>query len=419
MKEMSKNKFFGTIRRFHLVPKLLCILFAFIFWVYVMEVDSPDHEEVFENVAVTVEGATVLDNERNLSVFSGYETLVDVTVKGQKSVISRYTSEDIKVYVDVSDVKNSGRTTIDLHFDLPSGMTFVKSSVSEIDIFIDKRTTKNFPVTVDVLHYKLPSDKYARGKAYCDVKNITVTGPESTINEIDKAVVEMDLAGMELTETYQMGGTIVLMDQYGQSIETRYVRYAEDVNVIIPIEVKEYKKIHYNMEHGFFSNSDLTVDIQPKEIMIQGDPSIVSRIEYISISDINEKDINGDYTYTEYIDIPDNVSLVPGQPTFVTVDVDLASNFTTKEIHVDEFEIITNEGESFEVLDKSVTVTVVGTRGAVNRATSENVKVTVDCRNYSGISGTLKVPCSISFDLDEESGIIYEYGSYEVRVQSK
>ena len=51
---MKKNKFFSSIHRLHLIPKLVCVMFAFIFWIYVMEVDSPDYEDVFEDVAVTV-----------------------------------------------------------------------------------------------------------------------------------------------------------------------------------------------------------------------------------------------------------------------------------------------------------------------------------------------------------------------------
>ena len=38
----KQNNFISFVRRFHILPKLVCLLFAFIFWIYVMEVDSPD-----------------------------------------------------------------------------------------------------------------------------------------------------------------------------------------------------------------------------------------------------------------------------------------------------------------------------------------------------------------------------------------
>ena len=151
----TDNKFLGFIKSFHIIPKLVCVFLAFILWIYVMEVDSPDYEDVFEDVAVTVVGTTQLENERNLSIFSGYDTLVDVTVKGQKSVIAKYSSEDIVATVDVSKIEKSGMYTLEVFVDVPSGMTLIESSVTQINMFVDKRTTENIPVEASVKSYNI------------------------------------------------------------------------------------------------------------------------------------------------------------------------------------------------------------------------------------------------------------------------
>ena len=146
----KNNKSF--ISRFHIVPKLICVLFAFIIWIYVMTVDSPDNEEVFEDVPVTIMGTTALENERNLSIFSGYDALVDVTVRGQKSVISKYSSEDIVATVDVSKITEGGMYNLELFFDLVGDqvrITHLRKGRNDNDLFL---CTGDRPLQIFTVH---------------------------------------------------------------------------------------------------------------------------------------------------------------------------------------------------------------------------------------------------------------------------
>ena len=55
-------------RNWHIGTKILCMVCAFIIWLYVMEVDSPDYESEFLDVPVNLAGVSTLENEHNLSV---------------------------------------------------------------------------------------------------------------------------------------------------------------------------------------------------------------------------------------------------------------------------------------------------------------------------------------------------------------
>lgn len=418
-----KNNIFGAVRRFHLIPKLFCVLFAFIFWVYVMEVDSPDYTETFEDIPVTVVGASTIADEKNLSVFSDGDTFVDVTVKGQKRVIAKYSKEDIIVKVDVSDVTKSGHYTLDIHCDLPSGISFVESSVETVELSIDKKAKESFTLVDDgITGYRLGSSKYSLGDITFDVETVTVTGPESRIKEISKAVVERDLGQITLTESIETDGVIVLKDQYGEPVKSRYLELTtEKVIINIPVHVKEYKPLKCDTVHGLFSTKNCDIKIEPAGVMIQGDPAIVERIEYISLSDIDEKTFKQDDTVTEYINIPDNVSLVPGEPTHATVTVDLASSFKTDYVVVDQFTLINTDGKNYKVLNEPLRITIVGEKSAVNvvKDNLDLINVTVDLENYNDVPGPVKVPCTITFDVDPGWGIVYEYGVYEVRLEAE
>ena len=55
-REVKKKKKYGII------PKLLCLLFAFGIWLYVMYVDSPEYEETFNLVPVQLTGVSELES---------------------------------------------------------------------------------------------------------------------------------------------------------------------------------------------------------------------------------------------------------------------------------------------------------------------------------------------------------------------
>lgn len=413
----SENKFLGFIRRYHIVPKLVCVFLAFIFWIYVMEIDSPDNEEVFEDISVTVVGTTELENDKNLSVFSGYDTLIDVTVKGQKSVISKYKSEDIVVTADVSGIDKSGMYTLDLFYDLPSGLTFVDSNIDKVTMFIDRRISANISIEPVLKAYKISTADYGLGTVTCDTQIITVTGAESVINEIEKGVVEVNMRDQHLTESVTTDGVIVLKNQNGETVDSRYIKLSKThVSVNIPVYGFKNVPLKVSTKYGFLNKDNSTITVEPEKIRIKGEPSALSNIEYIEVTSIDEKKIAGDTELSAHITLPENVYLAEGQSDNATVNIKF-NNFIKKTFVIEKF-LITNSGNlNVNVVDPSIQVTVIGERGAVNRLTEDDITVTVDFTNYKDNTGIVNTPAVIT--VNSESGTVYELGYYDVQVEIK
>ena len=413
----SENKILGFIRRYHIIPKLVCVFLAFIFWIYVMEIDSPDNEVVFEDISVTVVGTTELENDKNLSVFSGYDTLIDVTVKGQKSVISKYKSEDIVVTADVSKIDKSGMYTLDLYYDLPSGLIFVDSNIDKLTMFIDRRISANISIEPVLKAYKISTADYGLGTVTCDTQIITVTGAESVINEIEKGVVEVNMRDQHLTESVTTDGTIVLKNQNGESVDSRYIKLSKThVSVDIPVYGFKNVPLRVTTKYGFLTKDNSTITVDPEIIRVKGEPSVLSNIEYIDVTTIDEKKIGGDTDLTVHITLPDNVYLAEGQSDNANVSVKL-NNFIKKTFVIEKFLIINSGDLNVEVVDKSMQVTVIGERGAVNRLTADDISVTVDFTNYKDNTGTVNPPATIT--VSSEEGTVYELGFYDVQVKIK
>lgn len=414
----SNNKFFQFVKSFHIIPKLVCILIAFVFWIYVMEVDSPDYEYTFEDVPITIIGTNQLENEMSLSVFSGYDTLIDVTVKGQKTVISKYSSEDIEITVDVSEIQKSGMYSLDLFYDLPSGLTFIESSVSEVNMFIDKRTTETISVDAVLKAYKISTSEHMLGEVSCDTDTVTVTGPDSILKDIDKGLVEINMGDEHLTESITTDGTIVLKDQNGRTIESKYIKLSKStVRVYVPVYGYKDIALKVGTKHSYYNKNIATVSVDPEYIKVYGEPSVLQQFDYVEITTIDEKRIGSSTELIVDIDLPDNTFAVAGEPTSATVSVEL-KGLITRTFVVDNIKILNADDKEVKVIDKSVSVTIIGERSAVNKLKADNIILTVDFKDFDDSTGIIYAACQVKFNTEDDS-IYYELGDYSVQVEVK
>ncbi len=413
----SSNKFISFLRSFHIVPKIVCLLLAFIFWIYVMEVDSPDYEHVFEDVSVTVIGTTELENNRNLSVFSGYDTLVDVTVKGQKNFISKYTSEDISITVDVSKITEGGMYSFDMFVELPSGMNLVETSVSHVNMFIDKRTSENIPLEAYLKSYKISPTEFSLGNITCDTQTITVTGPETVIKEIDRGVVEVNMGDQHLVQSVTTDGSVVLKNQNGDNVESKYLKLSKSI-VQVNIPVYSYKDIalRADFKYGYLNDSNSEVSVLPEYIRVKGEPTVLKNLDYIDVTTIDEKKIGGNTEFIVDISLPDNVYAVEGQPSDATVNISL-KGLIQKTFMVENIEVINSGSKNVEVLDKAVSVTVVGDKAAMKELSAKDIRLVIDFTNFKENIGIVYAVANVEIDI--ENGVAYELGVYSIQVQSK
>ena len=67
---------------------LVCLLAAFVLWAYVMVSDPPADNRDFYELTVNLVGKEQVE-QRNLALYGGIGSTVDVNISGKRSVISR------------------------------------------------------------------------------------------------------------------------------------------------------------------------------------------------------------------------------------------------------------------------------------------------------------------------------------------
>ncbi|MBS5725182.1 MAG: hypothetical protein KHW59_05290 [Clostridiales bacterium] len=398
-------------KKWHIGTMLLCVVCAFIIWLYVMEVDSPDYESEFLDVPVNLVGVSTLENEHNLSVFGGFDAVVDLKVKGSRSIIGRYTIADINVTADVSGITQAGSHEVALFFDLPSGLTMTESSMSEVSLYIDERSSAVVEVRARISSITIP-ESYELGDLVADTDTITVSGPKAILDDIDYAQVSLEAGSIE--SSVSMVGTLELISLSGDVITNPYIRLSQtEVRVNIPVYCYKELKLTAATKYGYYTEENTRITIEPEEVTVRGDPAVLAEMEELVVTTLDEKAITGDSSLIVQINVPDTVTLVEDSAT-ATVAVRHVGTIT-KTFNVRNIDVSVDSGLEYEVLTSAVSVTVRGDQDAVNALSADDIVVSADLTGYThGNMGLVYAEGVVT--IDDPSGTVYELGEYNIQV---
>ncbi len=292
----------------HILAKLMCLLAASCVWIYVMNLETTDYEQVFSQVPVVVDGVAQLSAESAMSVISGYDNTVDIIVSGKKSEVQDLTAEDIRVSVDVSVLKEAGKFTIPVRVQLPDNFKAVNENLLSAEIYVDVNTTREVPVRTVKKEYSI-STSYTMSEPKLSQETVMVTGPQQVLELIDCALLELNLGN--LTTSATVVGTPRLVGADGMAISNPYVRFENaEITVNISVETEKQIKLAYSFALPELRNRWM-VEIDPATITAVGDPMLLAQLEQIEVYQVTRDTKAGEYEVgASVIDLPDGVRLL-------------------------------------------------------------------------------------------------------------
>lgn len=398
-------------KKWHIGTMLLCVFCAFIFWLYVMEVDSPNYESEFLDVPVNLVGVSTLENEHNLSVFGGFDAVVDLKVKGSRSIIGRYTIADINVTADVSGITQAGSHEVALFFDLPEGLTMTESSMSAVSLYIDARSSAVVEVRSRLSSVTIP-ESYELGDLVADTDTITVSGPKTILDDIDYAQVSLEAGNIETSVS--MVGTLELISLSGDVITNPYVRLSKtEVRVNIPVYCYKDLRLTAATKYGYYTEENARITIDPETVTVRGDPAVLADMEELVVTTLDEKAITEDSSMIVQINVPDSLTLVEESATATVAIRHIGT--VTKTFNVRNIDVSVDSGLDYEVLTSTIAVTVRGDQDAVNALSADDITVSADLTGYTHSSMGL-VYAEGTVTIDDPSGTVYELGEYNIQV---
>ena len=396
-----------------LIAKILCVLAAIILWFYVVMTDTTTDEKTFSGISVDIRNRDRIEDTLGLTIISGYDLTVDVTVKGPRADINRLTVDDVKAYIDMKTVDGAGEYTLPIRTSLPNGITAGALSANYMTVYVDKRTTISVPVKI-VTSQVIEAD-FTMGTPEPSIETVNVSGPEEVLRTIDHAEASFDLG--RVSKTLISTGKLTLVDANGNEINDPYVRLqTSEVTVRFPVYIYRDFELTVDTKYGYYDSTNSRITISPASIQVRGDPDVISSMDSISLGQIDEKKITGDETKTMSIMLPDGVENMSGTTTATVTITQIGT--TTKKLNVTDINVVNPNGLEYTLERNSLTITFRGTKTMLDMLSSRNVSLTLDLGYLNKTAGTVSVPVTVNVQ-STLSGKVYEIGDYSMNVTIK
>ena len=299
----------------------------------------------------------------------------------------------MQAVIDVSRFNSTSNSTQSYNLVYPDGVDasavrVVRSSPSTISFQVTRMDDKIVPV--DAAFTGSVAEGYMLGDIEYEPRSITVSGPQSVLETIDRVYVEVELMDLDATRTVEAPFT--LRDADGNEIAKDGLEFDFDtVTVTIPISKVKDVPIYVNLIEGAGATRENTsIKLSESSITIAGDAATVDGINRIEVGPVDLTSFELTYEGTLDVVLPNGVENISG-----IEEVDVSLEVTG--LAVRDF-TVTNisdtglpEGYSAELVTHSLTVRIRGPQDALANLNSSNIRAVADLSNTTA-SGTMDIP---------------------------
>lgn len=366
-----------------IISLFLSLAVAFGLWLYVITSVSPGSEETYYDIPVVFDGETIL-SERGLMVTDISSRSVNVTLSGNRSDLVKVNRANITVKANLSSIYEPG-SKLSLNYsvgwpgDLPNN-AFVTQSKNPASIYVtvERRVTKAVPVEIQWIGSAPEGYISDKESSVLDYTEISVTGPESVIEEIEKAVVSVDLT--EQRESVSQSLTYTLCDGEDNPVDAEQVTTnVEEIH--LDVRVQKYKDITLTcdvLDGGGATRQNVTVTLSADTIRVSGSEAVIDAMkDELTVGTIDLAKVPRSTKLTFPIILNEEIKNRTGL-TEVEADVQF-NGLTIRDIVIESIQSINvPEGLEAEIITEKLTVTVRGPTEIVNQLKPENITATVD-----------------------------------------
>ena len=381
--------------------KIIAFVFAAFLWLIVANVANPVTKSTYTNIKVTIANDDVITQGGEVYTVLDDQN-VNVVVYAKRSVIQQIKSDDIVATADIKDMDSrTGLIPISVSIPKYSG-SYQSAEAAPRNIQIKTEPTGKTVFTLTVSTTGTQRDGYQIGEMKVNHEKITITGAESTVKSIDKAVAKINVDGISKDE--ELTAELVLYDASGNVINQGQLsnNLGED-GITVDVTVMRIKTVPLKFEASGRPADGyeyLGCSSEPASVQICGKEEALSKIESInipaselSIAGATEK-IEKAFDITDYL--PEGVELIEGASGKVTATamIEQLGNRTIEFMvaSIKQNYLAKNLQVSYEP-DAEVTLVFQGEKDTLDSLDISNA-VSVNLQNYTK-EGTYDIPVEV------------------------
>ena len=403
------------MRKNKITAILLSLVIAFGLWLYVVTNVSQEAEYTIYNVPVVMEGEALL-NEKNLMITSVSADDVDLTLSGSRSDLAKVNNSNMLLKVNLGEIsepqeKKALEYTPVYPGDVPTNALTIESRhPARIYVTVEARRNKEVPVEVIWIGSTPEGFMSDRENRVLDYDKVTVMGPASVADLIEKAVIEVDLN--ERRESISQDYRYTLCDKNGNPVDAELITTnVENVHLDVKIQqVKEVKLVAEIVYGGGATEKNTKVTIEPATIRLAGGGAVLEELgDSIQLGRIDLSAVEKSQKISLPITLPEGVTNLSN---ITQADVDIQfSGLMVKSFEVENIEAVNVPEElEAEIIEKKLTIILRGPAAVLMKITEEDIVIRADLAG--AVVGTSTFKATVHFG--EEFSMIGAVRSYSV-----
>lgn len=401
------------VKEKNLMVKLVCLLLSFGLWIYISNIENPIKQYTITNIPVQIVNLDVL-KEDNLTLAPDQNFTISLTIQGTSTNIYSINKSQFTVVANLSNYTlKSGDNSIPVEItNSPNNVNIKNNGVLRINIKLENITEKTMPVKSE-LNVTTSNSTYVKNISF-STNQITVSGPEETVNEVSKLVVRGNVTANNSTTTASF--PVVAVDSSGNVVNDVVL---STNNVQTTITVEKGKLVPIKVQTTGELRAGLTLEniiANPNTIKILGSESVLDSTDEILSEPINLNSITGNETIITNLIVPRNITLLPNENE-INVDVKVSGADENNSENVingntettKTFEIpITIEGNlsgyTANLSSNTVTVVLKGIKKELDNLQASNLSCKVDISKLTKEGGVV----SPTVDINNENNVLVD-----------
>lgn len=408
--EAEKPRF----NRSKVVRIVISILVAIAMWLYVDLERAPERTMTIRDIPVEFSGENTTLADKNLMLLSGYDTTIDLKIRGPKRELVKMNRDNVRVIASTSSIDSVGVHQLDWTVSFPDGVvrtnvSVEKASLSQITVTVGELYTKEVPVECQVVGEV--AEGYFTGDVVLDPEVLTLRAQRDDLLNVSCAKLTVDISGA--TRSVVQTVDVQLYDYDGNPVENSNIRTNTSlIQAKVPVlTTREVElAVEFSGVPGAAMNS-IKCDITPKTVRLNGEADVLDSIDKLVLATLHVDDLELHQQNSYVVTPPDGTWLVNGNEV-ATADITLEGieekSLTATSIEFDKLP----SGLYAIAPDGGLTVRLWGLSEEIEAVTAENLRVIADMSAVTG-QGTVTVPVTVTISGFNDVTV---RGTYELTV---
>lgn len=208
--------------------KILSLLIAILIWVVVKNVQDPMLVKIVTRIPVTIVNESYLASNLEVPLLIEGQDTVNVKVKGRESVVKELTREDFTAIADMTQIISMETTPRMVPVKVTcEGLLDSNISVTpgNIQVDIEQQTSVEKTIAVNTGD-TIPDKNYEVGVLKANPEKVTISGPESVVNKIDRVVAMVDVSNRK-ESSIELDSELRIYDKNQDELSEKQLSYLD------------------------------------------------------------------------------------------------------------------------------------------------------------------------------------------------